>query len=118
MNLEVSKSKSGDLTIMQVTGKILSQEEVDLIDDALYTEIEESEGKPKIILDLEGLSHTNSTGLNHFIRYFTKCRNKGGELVMINPSPSVAKLFEITKLIDVFTVAENMENAQQILNEL
>ncbi|MCB0476667.1 MAG: STAS domain-containing protein [Crocinitomicaceae bacterium] len=118
MNFEITKEISGDLILFKVAGKILSHEEVDDMDDMIYTALEDVEGNPKMILDLEGLNHTNSTGLNHFIRYFTKCRNKGGELVMINMTPPVLKLLEITKLIDVFTVAQNVEEAKQILNDL
>lgn len=118
MNFEIRKEIDGDLILFKVAGKIISQEEVDLMDQSLYATIDEVEGKPKIILDLEELKHTNSAGLNHFIRYFTKSRNKGGELVIIHPSQSVKKLFEITKLIDVFTLADNKDQAQEILKEV
>ncbi|MEZ4937035.1 MAG: STAS domain-containing protein [Crocinitomicaceae bacterium] len=118
MNFEVRKEISGDLILFKVAGKILSHQEVEEMDEMIYEAIDDFDEKPKIILDLRDLQHTNSTGLNHFIRYFTKCRNKGGELVMMNLTPPVLKLLEITKLIDVFTVAQNIGEANQILNEL
>ncbi len=118
MNFTIRKDIEGDLIIFMVAGKILSQEEVEDMDAQLYDAIDNSENKPKIILDMKDLNHTNSTGLNHFIRYFTKCRNKGGELVMIHIGPGIKKLLEITKLIDVFTVAESKEEAIEILNDL
>jgi anti-anti-sigma factor len=118
MSLNLTKQNKGDVIQFALAGKILSSEEVEEMDEIIYAEIDNAENKPKILLDLKDLNHTNSTGLNHFIRYFTKSRNKGGELVMINISPAVKKLFEITKLISVFTIAETQEEAEKILNDL
>lgn len=118
MNLRLTKKENGDLIQFTIAGKILSSAEVEYMDAEIYGVIDEVQSNPKLILDLKGLSHTNSTGLNHLIRYFTKTRNKGGELVMVNISPQVHKLFEITKLISVFTIASNQQEAEKILNEL
>lgn len=118
MNLNLSKTKLGDCEMIQIAGKILSQTEVEELDKEIEVFLEESASKPKLILNLDGLTHINSTGLNHFIRYFTKTRNKGGEMVIINIKPSIMKLLEITKLNSVFTMADNQENAEKILNDL
>ena len=118
MSFEIEKNIEGSLIHFKVAGKILSTEDVEEMDAALYDVIDNTPSKPLIILDLEDLSHTNSTGLNHFIRYFTKSRNKGGELVMINIGSGIKKLFEITKLIEVFTIAESKEKAVALLNDL
>ena len=118
MSLNLTKIINGDLITFKIAGKILSQSEVEFMDAEIDSLLDSMDTPPKIILDLSELSHVNSTGLNHFIRYFTKSRNKGGELVLIHIRPNILKLLEITKLISVFTIAEDEAKAKQLLNDL
>jgi len=41
------------------------------------------------------------------ITLLTKFRNKGGDLVLINPSEQVTNLFIITKLNAIFTITKD-----------
>jgi anti-sigma B factor antagonist len=44
-------------------------------------------------------------------------RNRGGDLVLVNPSESVNKLLVITKLNAIFGITKSMEEAEEILRK-
>ena len=51
------------------------------------------------------------------VSLLTKFRNRGGELVLINPSEHMRKLLIITKLNAIFTIAEDDAFAAKFLKE-
>ncbi len=63
------------------------------------------------VIDISKVRYINSSGIGVLITILTKFRNKGGELVLINPSEHVKKLLIITKLNAIFTLADNIEEA-------
>lgn len=75
-----------------------------------------SKGVTLCAVDLSQLAFINSAGLGIIITLLTKFRNKGGELVVINPSEHVKKLLIITKLNAIFHIEESEEAAVQFLN--
>lgn len=62
-------------------------------------------------IDLSALRYMNSTGIGVLITILTKFRNKGGEVVLINPSDQIRKLLLITKLNAIFTIYNSFEEA-------
>ncbi len=68
-------------------------------------------------VDLSNVRFINSTGIGVLVSLLTKFRNRGGELILINPSEHIRKLLIITKLNAIFTIAENDTNAVQLLKE-
>lgn len=97
------------VVIISLKGKILTENCFDEISEKIDSKIDG--GKKKFLLDLADVSHMNSSGLNILLRLFTKIRNKGGELIMINPSKVVNQLFIISKLNTVFKIGANKEEA-------
>jgi anti-anti-sigma factor len=97
------------VVIISLKGKILSENCFDDISEDIDNKIKN--GAKKFLLDLEEVSHINSSGLNILLRLFTKIRTKGGELIMINPSKMVNQLFIISKLNTVFKIGANKEEA-------
>ncbi|MCJ8291582.1 MAG: STAS domain-containing protein [Crocinitomicaceae bacterium] len=61
----------------------------------------------RIVFNLTGLTHTNSSGIGFFMRTLTKSRIMGGDLVLTNIFGNVKKIFEIAKLTEVYTICEN-----------
>jgi anti-anti-sigma factor len=75
-------------------------------------------GIRKFILNLEGVSFMNSSGLNLMLNLLTKTRNKGGDLILVNLNGTVEKLFEISKLKKVFKICRSLDEAINELNNL
>ncbi len=67
------------------------------------------------MLDLALTKHVNSKGLNILIKTLTLLDEQQGDLIMINASDQLKKLFRITKLDMVFKLADQRSEALQIL---
>ena len=63
------------------------------------------------IVDLSKAKYMSSNGISWFIVLLTKLRNRGGELVLLNPSEHIKKLLLITKLNGIFDVFDNETEA-------
>lgn len=57
-------------------------------------------------LDLAGVSFMDSSGLNVLLSATETARGQGGDLTIVSPSPIVMRLFELTSLLDHFTVID------------
>lgn len=68
-------------------------------------------------IDISEVRYINSSGIGVLITILTKFRNKDGEVVLIKPSQHVQKLLIITKLTNIFKIADNMEEAREILSQ-
>ena len=103
--------------------KLLLEFEGDLIeiprDTGLTIIIEDAieQGIRLCAIDISKLRYMNSTGINTLILVLTKFRNRGGEVVLINPSDQIKNLLIITKLSAIFTIAYSKEEAIQLLEQ-
>lgn len=62
-------------------------------------------------INLSEVRYMNSSGIGVLITLLTKFRNKGGEVVLINPSDQIKKLLIITKLNAIFNIVEDENEA-------
>ena len=94
------------IQIIHLSGKLLGREHTqgltDTVDDLVGS------GKNHLIINLEKLTHMNSSGLGILIHFLTKSRNSGGELVVVKVPPIIEKLLIITKLNNVFSQEDDM----------
>jgi anti-sigma B factor antagonist len=67
------------------------------------------EGENEVTLDLTDLDFVDSTGLSVFVMAFNRAQAGGGSLIIRNPSSPVMRIFEITGLTSVFTIAVDGE---------
>jgi len=102
--------------ILLLSGKIMSDESL----PEIIAQVEEqiALGKKIWLCDLSELTYCNSTGLNLFIRILTKSRNAGGDCALINLQPGVRKLFELSKLNEIFTSYASMDEALERYNTI
>ena len=102
--MNISERKSGDVTILDVEGKILLGEG----DVQLKHKMEELiEGKvTKILLNLANVPYMDSGGLGEIVRSYTTVKKAGGELKLLNATKRISDLLTITKLITVFEIHE------------
>ncbi|HIA37238.1 MAG TPA: anti-sigma factor antagonist [Flavobacteriales bacterium] len=96
----------GDLIEANQTNDLLAQ-----VDEHI------NESRINFIIDLHSIEYMNSTGLNILINILTKSRNAGGETVIANIPEKVKQLMIITKLNTVFTVADTVQEAIDLLKK-
>ena len=70
-----------------------------------------SEGKHKIIVDLEGVDFLDSTGLGVLVGALKRVRTHDGELALVCTQPRILKVFEITGLTKVFPMYGSVDDA-------
>jgi len=78
---------------------------IELVNDIISRDIK------LCLVDISDVRYVNSSGIGVLITVLTKFRNKGGEVILINPSEQVKKLLIITKLNAIFNVVDSREEA-------
>ncbi len=107
MSLAIELQKQNNISIFELKGRILS--DADLVDpNNLFTDLKVW----NIIFDLSQLTHTNSSGIAFMVKSMTRARINNGDVVLVNPNSGLAKLFEITKIHEVFSIYDTLENAK------
>lgn len=109
------KVKENGTVIYQVYGKLIDTDDIETFTNDAKKEIKD--GNVKIIICLEKLNFLNSSGLNGLINILTKSRNNEGDTIICSLSENIQKLFLITKLNTVFTIADSKKEAIEKINK-
>jgi len=70
-------------------------------------------GQTRIIMDLGEVTYIDSSGLSTFVAIYATARRMGGDLKLLHLPRGVHQLLQITRLITVFEVYEDLEVAQR-----
>jgi anti-sigma B factor antagonist len=68
-------------------------------------------GRVKIVASLSGLGYISSAGAGVFVGAVGRAREKGGDIVFLDPQPAVREVFEMLGLAQIFEIAEDKESA-------
>jgi anti-sigma B factor antagonist len=109
MDMKTSTRMTGDVTIVDISGRIALGEESAKLRDLIMSLL--SEGHHKILLNLAGVNYIDSSGLGALVSAFTTVRKAGGELKLVNLTDKVDNLMEITKLYTIFDIADDEPTA-------
>ena len=105
MNMTASTRLVGDVTIVDLSGRIVLGDGSAGLRDLVQNLV--SEGNKKILLNLSDVNYIDSSGLGELVCAFTSMRSQGGELKLLNVTRRVRSLLQITKLISVFEIADD-----------
>lgn len=105
--MEVRLATQAAFSVLSFDGKIMSDADIVLANELL----------PKItawniVLDLSRLAYTNSTGIALFVKILTRARLNQGDVVMLNVNEQLVKIFELTKINQVFQLVNTMEEVE------
>jgi anti-sigma B factor antagonist len=70
-----------------------------------------SEGKRRIVVDLEAVEFLDSTGLGVLVGGLKRVRANDGDLTLVCTQSRILKVFEITGLTAVFPIFESVDAA-------
>ena len=100
--MKIATRYYGPVAIMDLSGKLtLGKGDVALRGRLLELL---DEGIRNIIINLQELKVMDSSGLGELIRCRTTCSQHGAELKLLNLTPKVYNLLEVTRLIGVFEI--------------
>lgn len=108
--LSIKERQAGDITILDMDGKITIGEGSVALRTAIRRLLEE--GKKKILLNLKGVGYIDSSGIGELVSSFTAItKEPGGELKLLNLTQKLQDLLGITKLLTVFDCYTNESDA-------
>ena len=107
--LDIKERQAGDITILDMDGKITIGEGSVALRTAIRRLLEE--GKKKILLNLGGVGYIDSSGIGELVSSFTAINKEQGQLKLLNLTQKLQDLLGITKLLTVFDVYDNESDA-------
>lgn len=109
MSAKLSPRQVGDVTVIDVTGRITLGEGSSNLREGIRDLV--AKGNKKILLNLGEVSYIDSSGIGELVSGFTSVANQGGQLKLLNLTKRVRDLLQITKLYTVFEVYEDEATA-------
>ena len=107
--LNINERQAGDVTILDMSGKITIGEGSVALRTAIRRLLEE--GKKRILLNLAQVSYIDSSGIGELVSSYTATNNAEGQLKLLNLTQKIKDLLTITKLLTVFDVYDNEADA-------
>ena len=110
------KKEQDNILVIALSGRLIEKNQATDLLDELETAIDS--GVLNLVVNLEGMAYMNSTGLNVLITLLTRARKSGGEAILANEPDSIKKLLVITKLNQIFVVADTVKKALEQLRSV
>lgn len=107
--LNIQQRQAGDVTILDLSGKITIGEGSVQLRDSVRKLLED--GKKKVLLNLGDVSYVDSSGIGELVSSYTTTNNQGGQLKLLNLTKKIQDLLMITKLLTVFETFDNESEA-------
>lgn len=107
--LNINERQAGDVTVLDMSGKITIGEGSVALRTAIRRLLEE--GKKRILLNLSGVSYVDSSGIGELVSSYTAINKEGGQLKLLNLTQKIQDLLTITKLLTVFDTYESEAEA-------
>ena len=109
MSVKLNTRQVGDVSVIDVAGRITLGEGSSALRDALRDLI--NKNQKKILLNLGEVNYIDSSGIGEMVSAFTSVKNAGGELKLLNLTKKVHDLLQITKLYTVFDIKDDEASA-------
>ena len=109
MSVKLSTRQVGDVSVVDVAGRITLGEGSSALRETLRDMV--SKNQKKILLNLGDVSYIDSSGIGELVSGFTSVTNSGGQLKLLNLNKRVKDLLQITKLYTVFDVHDDEAHA-------
>lgn len=110
MNFSATIRQVGQISVVEVSGKLTSLES-----GALSNSIAQllKEGRKQILLNLNGLTYLDSSGIGDLVRTYMSVIKRGGEMKVVGLTDKVEEILKITQLYQVFQEFQDERSALQ-----
>ena len=107
--MKIDTRTIGDVKVLDCAGKITLGEGTMAIRNTVREVLKN--GGRKIVLNLAEVNYIDSSGIGELVSTFTTVTNQGGQLKLLNLTKKIQELLAITKLLTVFQVYSNEQEA-------
>jgi anti-sigma B factor antagonist len=109
VSVTIDSRLSGDVTILDVAGKITLGDGSVVLREKVKELV--AGGNKKVLLNLGNVTYIDSSGIGELVAAFTSVSNSGGALKLLHLTKRVQDLLQITKLYTVFEVHDDEAKA-------
>ena len=110
MNFSAKIRQVGEISVVEVTGKLTSFESG--APRSSITQLLE-EGRKLILLNLSGLVYLDSSGIGDLVHAYMSVIKRGGEMKVVGLTDKVEEILKITQLYQVFQEFQDERSALQ-----
>ena len=103
--LNIEEQQAGEVTILDLEGRITIGEGAVALRSAIRRLIEEE--KKKILLNLAQVKLIDSSGIGELVSSFAAVSRAGGQLKLIYVGNNIQDLLSLTKLLTVFEIYDD-----------
>ena len=109
MALELTESRVGVVTVLEVKGRVVAGSNA----DSLIAKVQElvQNGETRLVLDLAKVSYLDSTGISALIRAAAAPKMVGGATKLLNLTKRITDTLQITRLSSAFEIFDDVEKA-------
>lgn len=108
MNCTAAVRYSGNVAIIDLSGRIMRAAGSSVVSDAIKSELQQ--GHKNILLNLNGIDYIDSSGIGAMASAFITVSKLGGNMKLLTTQPRVNSLLQVTRLYTVFvTFSEENE---------
>jgi anti-sigma B factor antagonist len=98
--MTVSERKVGDVTIVDVVGRMVATDTPGRLKDKITSLI--FQGERRIVLNLGGLNYADSSGLGEIVACHGSATKGGAEIKISNAGDKIRDLLVMTRLLTIF----------------
>ncbi len=107
--MEITKRRIGDVTVLDLKGKLTIGSSVDVLRDTVASVVFQDE--KKVLLNLAGVPYMDSGGLGELVRCSMVVGKASGSIKLVNMTSKITDLLAITKLSNVFDTFDSEPEA-------
>jgi anti-sigma B factor antagonist len=107
--MQIHQRSVGDVTIIDLSGKMTLGEGDELLRDKVNSLI--AQAQKKLVLNLAEVPYIDSAGLGEIVRTYTTVSRQGGVLKLLALTKRIQDLLAITKLLTIFETFDTEDEA-------
>lgn len=108
-NIEITEHSENNILILNINGRIVFGEGSNLLHKLLREIVER--GEKNLLLDFLNVNYIDSSGLGELVGGYVAMKKIGGEIKLVNLTPNVFELMQLTRLSKVFEIYTSRQNA-------
>ena len=109
MGLQISTRESDDVTVLDLTGRIMAGPDSDLLSPDLQELV--VKGASKLLLNLMAVTQLDSWSINAIAKTYASLSRQGGSLRKLCPSSRIRAVLKVVHLLDLIPTFEDEAQA-------